>query len=182
MKENSKLINALQELLKQAEGKTENNTQVEKKARKPISPVFLIAKSAMKELRRYPSELQTAYGKGLAVEAAIRHDQKRRFADVGRFWDAGHEETVLLDRASDLKKYCEDHLIDYEAVKQHMLLEGKGFMKDIVLNGIHGKEALIESFRNPIYIKPFIQQEQKDDTKPGEQTQEATAPKEGNDA
>ena len=40
MKKNTNLINALQELLKQAEGKTENGTQVEKKARKPISPVF----------------------------------------------------------------------------------------------------------------------------------------------
>ena len=117
-----------------------------------IAPVFVIAKQAKRIFNETPREYQTTQGKLFAVELAISRDKKKRFGDAARFWDAVYEEGLLLDRAADLKKYCDDNSLNYDAVKQHMVLEGKGFIKDIVLNGIRGKEPLIDKFGEPLYI------------------------------
>lgn len=129
-----------------------NDTEGKPKQVRQMPPVFVIAKMAMKLFNDTPQEHQTTAGKRYAVDLAISRDKKKRFGDAARFWDAVYEEGLLLDRAADLKKYCDDNELDYEAVKQHMVLEGKGFMKDIVLNGIRGKEPLIDKFGEPLYI------------------------------
>ena len=123
----------------------------ESKKRRMIDPVFAISKNAMRFFKASPQEYQTAHGKRLAVDLAITRDKKHRFADSARFWDGVEAEGLLLDRAADLKAYCEANKLNYLAVKQHLVLEGKGFMKDIVLNGIRGKEPLIDKFGELLY-------------------------------
>jgi hypothetical protein len=136
-----------------------------------IPDVFVIAKMAMRLFNDTPQEHQTTEGKRYAVDLAISRDKKKRFGDAARFWDAVYEEGLLLDRAADLKQYCEDNNLNFEAVKQHMVLEGKGFMKDIVLNGIRGKEPLIDKFGLPLYI-PKIDPQKAPKGAPSETNQE----------
>ena len=138
---------------------TDNNNQVivsedKPKKNRQMPAVYMIAKMAMKYYKESPKEYQNTTGKKFAVERAIARDKKERFGDAARFWDAVYEEGLLLDRASDLKEYCDKQGLDYEAVKQHMVLEGKGFIKDIVLNGIRGKETLIDKFGEFLYVAP----------------------------
>lgn len=128
------------------------NTTSEKEQKKAnISPFFNRAKAAMRIFMNLPQEYQTAHGKRLAVDLALSRDKKNRFPDRDRFWDAGEAEARLLDRAADLKEFCRKERLDYTAVKQHLVLEGKKYIVEIVLDGISGKEARIRKFGESLY-------------------------------
>ncbi len=147
--------NSKNSTVKESDGNTSSKVQEtivkEKKTRKPTDQFFLTTKKVNQKLKQYPEEMQTANGKAAAVRQVIAADKQKRFTSEQRFWAEASIKATLLDRAVDLKKYCDDYEINYQAVKQHMVLEGLGFMKDIVLNGIAGKEALIKTFGGIIY-------------------------------
>ncbi len=145
------IMNAVKKAQKAADEANTPETTTEPKKRREIPPVFAIARVAMKYFKDGPAAYQTTEGKRNAVDRTIARDKKHRFADAARFWDAVEDEGLLLDRAADLKVYCDAHKLNYVAVKQHLVLEGKGFMKDIVLNGIRGKETLIDKFGLLLY-------------------------------
>lgn len=119
--------------------------------RPAIAPVFQIARSAKRKLENYPLEFQNTRGKRLAVDQALAKDKKRLYGDSVRFWDDVEAEGRLLDRAADLKAFCDKEGLNYQAVKQHLVLEGKGVMKDIVLNGIENYKGLILKFGQLLY-------------------------------
>ena len=145
------IMNVVKKAQKAADEANTSETATEPKKRREIPAVFAITRVAMKYFKDGPVAYQTTEGKRNAVDRAITRDKKHRFADAARFWDAVEAEGLLLDRAADLKVYCDDHKLNYVAVKQHLVLEGKGFMKDIVLNGIRGKETLIDKFGLLLY-------------------------------
>lgn len=147
----NEIVNVVKKAQKAAEEANTPETISEPKKRREIPAVFAIARVAMRFFKDLPKVYQTAQGKREAVDRSIARDKKHRFADAARFWDEVAAEGLLLDRAADLKDYCDERKLDYVAVKQHLVLEGKGFMKDIVLNGIHGKETLIDKFGELLY-------------------------------
>lgn len=145
------LANMMKKAQKAAEEANTPETISGPKKRREIPAVFAIARVAMRFFKDLPKVYQTAQGKREAVDRSIARDKKHRFADAARFWDEVAAEGLLLDRAADLKDYCDERKLNYVAVKQHLVLEGKGFMKDIVLNGIQGKETLIDKFGELLY-------------------------------
>jgi hypothetical protein len=127
-----------------------SNNNESKKTRQ-LDPVTVIGRVAKNNFKKLPVLYQTAEGKRQAVNLAIANDKKHRYPDAARYWDDNEVEGRLLDRAQDLKKFCEDEHLNYVAVKQHLVIEGRGVMKDIVLNGIENYKTLILKFGDLLY-------------------------------
>jgi hypothetical protein len=123
------------------------------KARKRVTvlPVFNRASAAKKIFFNLPTVYQNAVGKRQAVDTALARDKKNQYPDKARFWDDVEAEGKRLDRAADLKEYCTKKGLNYVAVKQHIVLEGKGFINNLILNGIAGHEPLIDKFGDLLY-------------------------------
>ncbi len=134
-----------------ASGNNGSNSTDEQKSRRQLAPVTAISKVAKKNFLKLPPKYQTAEGKRQAVELAIKNDKKHRYSDGARYWDDNEVEGHLLDRAHDLKEFCEAQQLNYTAVKQHLVIEGRGVMKDIVLNGVENYKTLILKFGDLLY-------------------------------
>lgn len=151
------LVQLAQLLTNQAAADADKKNSIEtknsddKKQSRQLAPVTAISKVAKRNFMKLPPKYQTAEGKRQALELAIKNDKKKRYPDAPRYWDDAEAEGRKLDRAQDLKEYCEAQHLNYTAVKQHLVIEGRGVIKDIVLNGIDNYKTLILKFGELLY-------------------------------
>lgn len=114
-----------------------------------VSPIYVDARRAMKKFMSLPSIAQNTENKRACVDMVL--STSKFYGDPARFWTDLQVEADRLDRAKDLLEYCEKNRLNAKAVKQHLILEGKMAVNDVILNGIRKCAPKLRMFGHLLY-------------------------------
>lgn len=117
--------------------------------KRKLTPLYFDARRAMKKFMSLPSVTQNTENKRACVDMVL--GSSKYYGDRARFWADLENESNRLERAKDLIEFCEQHRLNFKAVKQHLILEGKAVVNDIILNGCEKYEAKLRMFGHLLY-------------------------------